>query len=195
MSQEQNNPQPGWFRRGNRMVVAAVVVTVLAVGGFFGVQAVADSQTYKYLQLASAYKTAWHGGGDRHKRFAELSEEEIQSRVERMVKHVAIEIDATPEQQQKITTLVTALAKEVKPVHGRMRATGKEIHDLLLADSIDRAALEKLRAARLADADTVSKAAVATIADVAEVLSPAQRKLLEERIKEFRGMRRGWHRG
>ena len=76
-----------------------------------------------------------------------------------------------------------------------MRATRKEIHDLLLADTIDRTALETLRAERLADAEQISKNLVGALADVAEVLSPEQRKVLNERIEQFRSLRRGWHRG
>ena len=41
----------------------------------------------------------------------------------------------------------------------------------------------------------ISKNLVGALADVAEVLSPEQRKVLDERIKEFRFMGRGWHRG
>ncbi len=87
------------------------------------------------------------------------------------------------------------VAKDLKPVHDRMRAAGKEIHDLLLADTIDRTALESVRAGRLAEAERISKNLVGALADVAEVLSPEQRKVLDERIKHFRSMRRGWHRG
>ena len=77
----------------------------------------------------------------------------------------------------------------------RLHATGKELHDLLLANTIDRAALEQLRTERLADAERISKNLVSALADVAEVLSPEQRKLLDERINQFRSMHRGGHRG
>ena len=110
-----------------------------------------------------------------------------------MVKHAAIEIDATQEQQEKITALVTAVATDLKPVHDRMRATGMELLELLRAETIDRAALEQLRAARLADAERISKTLVGALADVAEVLSPEQRKVLDERINQFRSMHRGGH--
>ncbi len=193
MSDKQGTAKTGWYRLGNRKVIALATATALAIGGFFGVQALANSQTYGHMKLYAGYNGGWHGG--HHKGFADWSDADIEAQIERMVKHVAIEIDATQEQQEKITALVTAAAKDLKPVHDRMRATGKEIHGLLLADTIDRTALERLRAERLADAERISKNLVSALADVAEVLSPEQRKVLDERVKQFRSMRRGWHRG
>lgn len=143
------------------------------------------------MKLYAGYSGGWHGG--HHKGFADISDADIEAHVERMVKHAAIEIDATQEQQEKITVLVAAVAKDLKPVHGRLRATGQEIQDLLLANTIDRTALEQLRAERLAEAGTISKTLVGALADVAEVLSPEQRKVLDERIKHFRSKRGGWH--
>ncbi len=193
MSDIRGTAKTGWLRRGNRKVIALATGTAIAIGGVFGVQALADSQAYGHMKLYAGYIGGWHGG--HHKGFADISDAEIETHIERMVKHAAIEIDATQEQQEKISALVTAVAKDLKPVYERMRATGKEIHDLLLANTIDRTALEKLRAERLAEVERISKNLVGALADVAEVLSPEQRKVLDERIKQFRAMRRGWHRG
>ena len=193
MSDKQNTAETGWFRKGNRKVIALATVIAIAMGGVYGVQAFANSKTWGHMKLYSGYHGGGHGG--HHKGFAGISDADIEAHIERMVKHAAIEIDATQEQQEKITALVTAAAKELKPVHDRMRATGKEIHDLLLADTIDRAALEQLRADRFADAERISKNLVGALADVAEVLSLEQRKLLDERIGQFRSMHRGGHRG
>ncbi len=193
MSDKQDTAKAGWFRKGNRKVIALATGIAIAIGGAFGVQAFANSQTYGHMKLYAGYDGGRHGG--QHKGFAQYSDAEIEAQIERMVKHVAIEIDATQAQQENIIALVAAVAKDLKPVHDRMRATGKEIRDLLLADTIDRTALETLRAARLADAERISKNLAGALADVAEVMSPAQRKLLDERIKQFRSMRRGWHRG
>ncbi len=193
MSDQQGTTKKGWFRKGNRKVIALVTGTAIAMGGVLGVQALANSKTYEHMKVNAGFSSGWHGGD--HKRFADWSDADIEARIERMVKHVAIEIDATQEQQEKITALATAVAKDLKPVHDRLRATGKELHDLLLADTIDRAALERLRAERLADAERISKNLVGALADVAEVLSPEQRKALDERIDQFRSMHRGRHHG
>ncbi len=193
MSDKQGTTRKGWFRSGNRKVIALVTGAAIAIVGVFGVQALANSKTYEHMKLTAGFTSGLHGGD--HKRFADWSDSEIEARIERMVKHAAIEIDATREQQEKITALVAAVAKDLKPVHDRLRATGKELHDLLLANTIDRAALEQLRTERLADAERISKNLVNALADVAEVLSPEQRKVLDERINQFRSMHRGEHRG
>ena len=191
MSEEKPARKTEWIRQRNRRVIANITGAVLVVGSVVGVQAFAGSDTYQHMQLASEYKSHWHG----HKRFSEMSDAEIEDRVERIVKHTAIEVDATPEQQQRIIALVTATAADLKPVTTRMRATGKEMKELLLATTVDRAALEMLHAERLSDAEKVSKDMVRTVADIADLLSPEQRKILEERVEQFRHMRRGWHRG
>jgi Spy/CpxP family protein refolding chaperone len=193
MLNKQDATQKGWFRTGNRKVVALLTGAAIVVGGAFGAQALTNSKTYEHMRLAVAFKAGGHGG--EHRPFADLSEAEIEARIERMVKHVAIEIDATLEQQEEITGLVKAVALELRPLRDRMHATGKDLRDLLMADVVDRVALENLRAERLAEAEQISKTLVNAFADVAEVLSPEQRAVLDERIEEFRSMGRGHHRG
>lgn len=192
---KDDNAKSGWLQKGNRKVIAVATVAAIAVAGAFGVQAFADSPTYAHMRQFGAGEFGGHWGRDHHGRFADMSDSEMQAHIERMVKHVAIEIDATPEQTGKITVLLTSLAKDMKPLRDDMHATGQQIRDLLTADTVDRAALEKVRTERLAEADRVSKNLVDTAADIAEVLTPEQRKVLSERIDEFRGMRGRWHRG
>ncbi len=83
----------------------------------------------------------------------------------------------------------------MKPLHAQMHASRDEMKALLLADTIDRAAMEKMRAERIAEVDQISKDLVNAVADVAEVLTPEQRVVLEERIREFRKMFGGHRRG
>ena len=206
----QENPKTPFLRTDRGKFIAVVSGAVLLIGGSFGVNAIAGSKTFQHLQLAasdtSAYKghfkeAGWSRGHHRRGgfgRLSEMSDAEIEKKITRAVKHVSIEIDATPDQEAKITTLITAVAKDMKPMSGNMRAAGKQVHELLLKDAIDRNALEKLRAERLAEIDTMSKNITNALADVAEVLTIDQRKTLDKRIEQFRSMRghgRGWGRG
>jgi Spy/CpxP family protein refolding chaperone len=63
-------------------------------------------------------------------------------------------------------------------VHQRLAGAHGDIHRLLAAPTVDRAALEQLRAARIADIDQASKVMIQAMADAADVLSPAQRQKL-----------------
>lgn len=172
---------------------AILTAGAIAIGGVLGVQAVAGSNTFQHLTTEVGYKGNWHRGG--HKRLSEMTDEEIEQKITRVVKHVAIEIDATDEQQTKIIALAAAVAKDMKPLHAQMHASRDEMKALLLADTIDRAAMEKMRAERIAEVDQISKDLVNAIADVAEVLTLEQRVVLEERIREFRKMFGGHRRG
>ena len=201
MSDNQSTPNSSKPRKRNRITIGVVTVTALVVAGAFGVHAFADSRAYEHVRLMAGgkgdfggfHQVGWRRG--HHQPLHEMTEAEIEARVERMVKHVSIEIDATPAQEEKIAALVTAIATDLKPIHGELRAAGEEIRDLLLADSVDRIALEKVRADTVAEADRISKDLINAAADVAEVLTPTQRKLLGERIDEFRAMGKGWRRG
>ena len=44
MSDKQNTAETGWFRKGNRKVIALATVIAIAIGGVYGVQAFANSK-------------------------------------------------------------------------------------------------------------------------------------------------------
>lgn len=110
--------------------------------------------------------------------------EKMEQRVTRMVKHMAIEIDATPEQTQKLTVIAQAAAKDLAPVREKLNAARQRGMTLLAAPQIDRAALEQLRVEQIAMMDSNSKRLMQALADTAEVLTPAQRQKLAERMKK-----------
>ena len=188
-------------------VIAVIGGAALLIGASFGVQAIAESKPVQHAKLyfssadvdERAFFSHAKWGGRHHKRgfghFENMSAEEIEKNISRAVRHVAIEVDATPEQTEKITRLMVAVAKDMQPLRSTFKASGKQMHNLLLEPTIDRAALEKIRTDRLADADKASKEMVEAIAEVAEVLSLEQRQKLETRIQQFRSMRNRWHRG
>jgi Spy/CpxP family protein refolding chaperone len=128
-----------------------------------------------------------------------LDPAQIEDRADRMVRHLSVELDATTDQQEKLRTIMRGLVKDVVPVRERTQNARRQARELLTQTTIDRGALEKLRAEQIALADTVSKRVVQAVADAAEVLSPEQRRKLNDRIPPVGSfgppMGRFWHRG
>jgi periplasmic protein CpxP/Spy len=102
--------------------------------------------------------------------------------------YVLDEIDATPEQEDKLWAIIDGARSELRPTFREFRDTRKAIVGILSAATIDRAALEKVRSERVAAIDEVSRKMTTALAAAAEVLTPEQRAKLVEHFKE-----RGWH--
>jgi periplasmic protein CpxP/Spy len=118
----------------------------------------------------------------------------INQRIERAIKHMAIEIDATNEQQDKIITIAKMTVKELQPLHEKMQGRRMQAIDLLTQPTIDRSAIEKFRADQLATADEVSKKIATAIADIANILTPEQRKVIADRLPYLGAWHHHWHR-
>jgi len=114
----------------------------------------------------------------------------VDEHLERMLKHLYVEIDATDEQKQKLAPIVKQAAKDLLPLRERMHDARRKALELLTQDSIDRAAIETLRAEQLQLAEQASTRIAQALADAAEVLTPAQRKELALRVERHR---RGGH--
>jgi Spy/CpxP family protein refolding chaperone len=115
-----------------------------------------------------------------------------EARIEKMARHLAVEADATPAQQEKLAEIARAAAKDVAPLREKMRGHREKTMALLAAPSIDRAAVEALRAEQMADADALSRRIAQAAADAAEVLTPEQRQKLAAHMAEKRS-RHGRH--
>lgn len=114
----------------------------------------------------------------------------------RMVKHVAIEIDATDDQTKKLVEIAGKLVKDVMPVRDSMRDGREKLKALLTQPTVDRAAIEALRAEKVAQMDTVSKRVTDAIGEAAAILTVEQRQKLSDMIAKHRRHRRGkWYRG
>jgi protein CpxP len=110
------------------------------------------------------------------------------------VRHLAIEIDATTEQQEKLRAIVRDLTKDLAPLRGARQDAASRARSLLTSSNLDKADIEKFRAEQLSKADAVSKRITQAIADAAEVLTPEQRRKLADRIPQ-RGSGPFWRRG
>ncbi|NNE23828.1 MAG: periplasmic heavy metal sensor [Rhizobiales bacterium] len=186
MSHDQNKP------KSKRRAIALVTAAVVALGGAWSLQSFAGSKAVQHMKVHVEDGGSWfdgkrHSAGWRRGHrddFFEMSDAEVNAKLTRAMKHVAIEIDASQQQQDQIVALISGAFKEVRPFRDSLKATVKEMRELLLSSQIDRATMERLRAERVAESDRISKTLIVTLADVAEVLTPAQRTLLGERIME-----------
>jgi protein CpxP len=84
-------------------------------------------------------------------------------------------VGATDEQKQQARRITDQLIDRMGPVVEKHREHREAIVRELAKPEIDREALERLRKEEMAIADEASKLAVASIADLGEVLTPEQR--------------------
>jgi len=131
----------------------------------------------------------WHRGG-----FAAgpLDPAAVDEHLERMLKHLYVEIDATDEQKQRLAPIVKQAARDLLPLRDKMQAARKQAIELFTRDAIDRSAIETLRAEQLQLAEQASRRIAQSLADAAEVLTAAQRKELAARVEKHR---HGWRHG
>ena len=141
-------------------------------------------------QGASWPHIGWHHGGPFG---GPLSAAQIDDRIDRMTKHMAIELDATADQQVKVANILKAAVADLRPLHEKAHATRTQAITLLTAPTIDRTAIERLRAEQIALADTASKRIAQALADASEVLNPEQRKKVSDWVTSGPWAR--WHHG
>jgi len=123
-----------------------------------------------------------------------LDPAELEERLDRFLKHMYVEIDATDAQKQKIDPIVKKAAEELRPLRAKVRQARREGIKLFSADTLDRGAIERLRAEQMSAADAASRRFTTALEDVAEVLTPEQRRTLAARFERHAG-RRGGRRG
>jgi Spy/CpxP family protein refolding chaperone len=168
---DKSDKRRGFFKR------AAIATLIGGIAAGIGFKA-----------LAQGSGCGWHGCGYAS---GPLDPAAVDQHIDRMLKHLYVEIDATEEQKQKLEPIVKQAVQDLLPLRDKAHATRKQAMDLLAADTIDRGAIEALRAEKLQLADQASKRFTQAIADVAEVLTPAQRKQIAERMERFGRWRHG----
>jgi periplasmic protein CpxP/Spy len=161
----------------SRWFIGAVIVSVGLVG--FGVGRVTS---WRHNWMGQAMMKG-HGPGKEGPRGA------FGFGPENFIDRVLGNVNATPEQKQKVTLIAQGAFSEMRPLREQRRAAQAQLATLLKAETIDRAAIDKLRLEQLATAETVTKRMGQAIAEAAEVLTPAQRQQLVER---WENRRRSW---
>jgi Spy/CpxP family protein refolding chaperone len=140
------------------------------------------------LAAAASFSAfARRGRGGHH---GPMDPAELEQRLDRMLKHLYVEIDATEEQKQRLEPIVKQAARELAPLRQSLHGARREALGLLGQDRVDAAALEALRARQIQLADGASRTVTKALVDAAEVLNPAQRKQLAAHFARHRGR---WH--
>jgi len=93
--------------------------------------------------------------------------------IEMMVEHILP--GGTAAQKSRVTEIAKACFNDVKPIHQQLQEGHEAMTKLLAQPSIDRAALENLRADHVKKMDQMSRRVLAAAMDAAEVLTPEQR--------------------
>ena len=118
-----------------------------------------------------------------------------EERLDRGVRHLAIEIDATEQQQERLRAIAQTAVKDLLPMREKAKTAHARADELLTQPKIDRAAIEALRTELMSTADAASKRFAQAVTDVAEVLTPEQRQKAHEWLQSRRSFWRRWHRG
>jgi Spy/CpxP family protein refolding chaperone len=129
-----------------------------------------------------------------------LTPAQINDRIDRITKHMAIELDATADQQTELAGIVKAAVHDVLPLREKVHAARGQALALLTAPTIDRSAIERLRAEQIELVETASKRIAQAAADASEVLNPDQRRKIADWVAvfdggPFNGPWARWHRG
>ena len=174
METQERNPEKRrrFFKR------AAIATLIGGIAAGIGIKA-----------FAQGGGCGWHRGGFMA---GPLDPAQVDEHLDRMLKHLYVEIDATEEQKQRLAPIVKQAAKDLLPLREKIRAARNQAIGLLTGDTIDRGAFEALRAEQLLLAEQASRRIVQALGDAAEVLTPAQRKELAARVEKHR---HGWGHG
>ena len=126
----------------------------------------------------------WHHG-------SAMTEQDMSAHVDKFLQHVYIEIDATDAQKAQLDPIVKQAAADLMPLHAQFHGFHTQALALLTQDTVDRAAIETMRAEHVRAADQASRRIAQLIGDVVDVLTPAQRKALAARIAEHHAQFQG----
>lgn len=175
-------PAPAPRRRGRGWLFITTIAVAAAFTGALTNRAVTQGFGPGY----------WHGA----RGFTgPLTPAELEERADRAIRHAAIELEATADQQEKVRVIAKAALKDLVPIRDKARSARERAAALLTQPTLDRAAIEAFRVEQMALAEAASKRFAQALADVSEVLTPEQRRKVAEHIEWRRSHWRPWHRG
>jgi Spy/CpxP family protein refolding chaperone len=167
-----------------------MLALVLALG--VGTTAFFAGQAFSQPGFGPFGHGGWHGRGFM---MGQIDPAQVEDRADRMVRHLAIEVDANAEQQERLRAVVKSAVRDLLPMREKAQAARQRGRELLTQTTVDRAAIEAFRAEQVAQVDAISKRVAQAVTDAATILSVEQRRKIEDRLRPRPGFWGGWHRG
>ena len=177
-AESPSTPPPPAPRTSRRRFFAgaAIGAAVAAVATGVGLKAIAHAHGFG----------GWHRGGFMA---ASLDPAALDDHLDRMLRHLYVEVDATDDQKQRLAPILKAAARDLLPMRDQLRDARRQAVALLSQPTVDRSALEALRAGQIQLADQASRRVAQALADAADVLTPEQRARLAARAARRHGYR------
>lgn len=123
----------------------------------------------------------WHHGPGAH---GQMTPEEASKRIDKAVNWVLDDVDATAEQKSRVAAIAKDAMRELMPLRDQHRGARDKAIALLSGERIDRGALEQVRADEMRLAEQLSRRVTQALADIAEVMTPVQRRQLAEQLRK-----------
>ncbi|MDB5887348.1 MAG: hypothetical protein JWM03_220 [Rhodocyclales bacterium] len=102
----------------------------------------------------------------------------MREHAERITGRMMDRVEATSTQRAKAATIAQAAADDLQALVQAHRATRASLYSALSADTVDPARIEQLRSEALQRADAVSRRLTQEMVEMADLLSPKQRRVL-----------------
>jgi Spy/CpxP family protein refolding chaperone len=167
---------PATTRRARRWAVLGLGVTALAAAGALAAHRHANAHPLGFGGPGHGFG-GWHGG------MGDMDPAALSKRIEAMVDFRLADIDVTPEQRDRIATILKGAANDLRASRKQHMRVRRQSMELLAAPTIDRAQLEKLRVEQMQLGENASRRMLQALMDSAEVLTPEQRAKLAERSR------------
>jgi len=120
----------------------------------------------------------------------EFSPEQASKHIKKIVNWTLEDVDATADQKARVNDIFQAALQDLLPAHQQISDGHAQMIQLMSQPTIDRAAVEQLRATQMALLDNATKRLTQAIEDASDVLTPEQRQKL---IAMHHGQHAGMH--
>jgi Spy/CpxP family protein refolding chaperone len=108
------------------------------------------------------------------------AQEHMEKRIDKALK----DTDATEEQKKKISEILQAAFKDMKPMHEKRVEARKALQEAMQAPTIDPAKIEQIRAGQMKLMDDASKRFTKALIDAGGVLNAEQRQAFFKKWNE-----------